>query len=72
MTSNKWQIWYENNWCLTHSCIASNIFKTFQKYIQNMVKHNEKPHMYNKKWKTAADVVVENQENNICIIEYKA
>jgi hypothetical protein len=37
-----------------------------------MVKHNEKPHMYNKKWKTAADVVVENQENNICIIEYKA
>jgi hypothetical protein len=37
-----------------------------------MVKHKEKPHMYNKKWKTEADVVVENQENNICIIEYKA
>lgn len=37
-----------------------------------MTKLNRKSHMYNKKWKTAADVVVEDHENKICIIEYKA
>jgi len=30
-----------------------------------MTKLNRKSHMYNKKWKTAADVVVEDHENNL-------